>query len=83
MDRDDRDALRLVGVAEDEAVRGLVEIEIGDRQEDAVAVGMRAPHLDVERRYEELPARRVERAARNGERALDARAREKALFETE
>jgi hypothetical protein len=43
---------------------------------------MRAPDPGVEGRNEELTARRVERAARNDERAFDSGACEKPLFET-
>ena len=40
MERDDRHALRLVGVAEDEPMRRLVEVELGDRQRMRAGVGI-------------------------------------------
>ena len=83
MERDGGDALLLVGIAVDEPMRRLVEVERGDREQRALTLGVTAQRPREQRRQEELVARRVERASRNRERAFDAHRREIAFFETE
>lgn len=81
MQRDDGDAPLLVGIAEDEAVRGFVQIEIGDRKQQTAALGILAKHFGGERRDEHLLAGAVDGAAGNDEHAFHAHAVEKTLLQ--
>ena len=83
VNRNDRYALRIVGIAKDEAMRGFVEIEVRKRQRHRARLGMRALHFRDERRNEELPSRCVERAARYDERPFEARAHQETLLEAD
>src|SRR5580704_6141802 len=82
VDRNNGNVLSLVGIAEDESVRRLVEIEIRDRQQHRIRIRMRALHSGGQRSNEQLPPRRVERAARHDQRTLHTHAGEKPLLQT-
>src|SRR5579884_1285006 len=83
MQRHDGDSPLLVGVAEDVAMRGFVQIEFGDCQQQAVSIGILAHHFARKRREEHLTARAVDRAARNGKRAFHLDVIEEPLLQTE
>jgi hypothetical protein len=79
--RDDRDSMLLAGVAEDELVRRLVQVEIGDRQTQAVDRAAVAGHPRHQRVQEHLLAHAVLGRTRDAQGPLDFTAEQEPLFQ--
>src|SRR5437763_1183441 len=80
--RNGRDAALFVGVTEDKTLRGLVEIEIRNSEQQTAAAAILAQDFRRQGRQKELPARAVQAAARECERTFDDDIIEKTLRQT-
>ncbi|GAC1391246.1 MAG: hypothetical protein NVSMB31_08600 [Vulcanimicrobiaceae bacterium] len=80
MERHHGQPLLLVRVAKKKAMSGLVEIEFGDRKEQAVLAGVSANDFGSQGAQEHLSALAIDRAARNGKGALGIDSVEEPFF---
>lgn len=82
MQRNDCGALLFARVAEDELMRRLVQVVIGDDEPNVTRYAERADPRD-QRIEKKLLTRTVERRARHAQRPFDAACEEKSLFDAE